>query len=138
VPRRKQKLMPTILIVEDSQVMQAYYKQILATLSGCKVAFVRNGQDALDRIASQGNPDAIVLDINMPVMDGLEFLERYRGDRPRPPAPVVVVSTEGREDDIQRGLDAGASAYLKKPFRPETLHEIILGVFDSQGTRADR
>lgn len=119
--------MPTVLIVEDSKVMQVYYRQILATVPGCNVVFVQNGQQALDRIAAHGNPDMVILDVNMPVMDGLEFLERFKNKQPRPPAPVVIVSTEGREDDIQRGMSAGASAYLKKPFKPEALHKILRG-----------
>jgi two-component system, chemotaxis family, chemotaxis protein CheY len=61
----------------------------------------------------------------MPVMDGLEFLEKFRGDHPRTPAPVVVISTEGREDDVKRALDLGAAAYLTKPFKAEDLQQVV-------------
>jgi CheY-like chemotaxis protein len=73
-------------------------------------------------------PDVVILDINMPVMDGLEFLSHFKGDAARTPARVIIVTTEGREDDYKRGLEAGASAYLKKPFTPESLIEMLQGL----------
>jgi CheY-like chemotaxis protein len=70
----------------------------------------------------------VILDINMPVMDGLEFLGHFKGERETAPARVIIVTTEGREHDYQRGLEAGASAYLKKPFTPEALTELLQGM----------
>ena len=120
--------MPKVLIVEDSNVLQMYYRQILARLPGYERAFTRNGRQALDHVAASGMPYVVILDINMPVMDGLEFLGHFRGDRKTPPARVIIVTTEGREDDYKRGLDAGASAYLKKPFTPDSLVELLQGL----------
>jgi len=120
--------MPRILIVEDSNVLQMYYRQILARLPGYELAFTRNGRQALDHVAESGMPDAVILYINMPVMDGLEFLGHFKGDRKTPPARVIIVTTEGREDDYKRGLEAGASAYLKKPFTPNSLVELLQGL----------
>jgi two-component system chemotaxis response regulator CheY len=120
--------MPKVLVVEDSNVLQMYYRQIFAKLPGYHVTLTKNGRQALDHIASNGMPDVVVLDINMPVMDGLEFLGHFRGDRKTPPARVIIVTTEGREDDYKRGLDAGASAYLKKPFTPDALVELLQGL----------
>ena len=117
--------MPFVLVAEDSQLMQLYYRQVLQGMPGCQFAVVRNGQEALTFISKKGVPDLVVLDINMPVMDGLEFLERFRGDLPRTPAPVVVISTEGREDDVKRALDLGAAAYLTKPFKAEDLQQVV-------------
>jgi two-component system, chemotaxis family, chemotaxis protein CheY len=117
--------MAFVLVVEDSQLMQLYYRQVLQGMSGCQFAIVRNGEEALTFIAKNGPPSLVVLDINMPVMDGLEFLERYRADRPRPPSPVVIVSTEGREDDVKRALEGGATAYLTKPFKAEQLQKVV-------------
>ena len=113
--------MPKILVVEDSNVLQMYYAQIFSQMVGYQVTFTKNGRQALDHIEKNGMPDVVVLDINMPVMDGLEFLGHFRGDRQTPPARVIIVTTEGREDDYKRGLQAGASAYLKKPFTPQAL-----------------
>jgi two-component system, chemotaxis family, chemotaxis protein CheY len=73
-----------------------------------------------------------VLDINMPVMDGLEFLAHFRGDQATTPAQVIIVTTEGREDDYKRGLEAGASAYLKKPFTPQMLTQMVQGLVAHQ------
>lgn len=120
--------MPKVLVVEDSNVLQMYYRQILARLPGYELAFTRNGRQALDHVKESGMPDVVILDINMPVMDGLEFLGHFRGDRKTPPARVIIVTTEGREDDYKRGLEAGASAYLRKPFTPDSLVELLQGL----------
>jgi two-component system chemotaxis response regulator CheY len=123
--------MPTILVVEDSKMMKLFYAQVLSPLAGCQVSFVKNGQEALDQIAHQGVPDVIILDMLMPVMGGLEFLERFRGGRPQPPARVIMVSGEGHDDDVKRGMAAGATAYLKKPFTAEQLQGVLRGLIAS-------
>ena len=116
--------MTRILIVDDSTVMHAYYRQVLGALRGCRLTFAKHGEDAFNRISADGDPDVIVLDINMPVMDGLEFLRRLRSLPIRRPA-VIIVSTEDKPDDLQRGLEAGADDYLCKPFKPEQLQELV-------------
>src|SRR4030095_8599366 len=63
--------MPSILVVEDSNVMQMFYSQILSKIIGYQVSFAHNGRQALDHIKKAGMPDVVVLDINMAVMDGL-------------------------------------------------------------------
>ena len=120
--------MPKILVVEDSNVLQMYYAQIFSKIAGYQVSFAKNGRQALDHIEKAGMPDVVVLDINMPVMDGLEFLSHFRGSRDKPPTRVIIVTTEGRDDDHRRGLQAGASAYLKKPFTPDALTTLVQGL----------
>jgi two-component system chemotaxis response regulator CheY len=118
--------MARILVVEDSAMMKLYYGQILAASpDDWQVSFVKNGQEALDQIASQGPPDVVVLDLHMPVMDGFEFLARFRGPHPVPPARVIIVSGDGHQADFDRGREAGASACLKKPFKPEQLQALV-------------
>jgi two-component system chemotaxis response regulator CheY len=113
-----------ILIVDDSSVMHAYHRQVLSALPDCRLSFARHGKEALAKIEAEGGPDVIVLDINMPVMDGLEFLSRLRVlSIPRP--SVIIVSTEGKEDDLQRGLAAGADGYVRKPFKPKELQDLV-------------
>lgn len=124
--------MPKILVVEDSNVLQMYYAQIFSQTAGYQVSFTKNGQQALDHVEKNGMPDVVVLDINMPVMDGLEFLAHFRGDHQTPPAQVIIVTTEGREDDHKRGLKAGASAYLRKPFTPQMLTQMVQGLLAHQ------
>ena len=118
--------MNKILIVDDSSLMHAYYRQVLSALHGCRMIFARHGQEALQKIEADGAPDVIVLDVNMPVMDGLEFLRRLRS-LPIKHVPVIIVSTEGRDDDLQRGLDAGADGYVRKPFKAKELQDIVRG-----------
>src|SRR3954454_16299230 len=124
--------MPKVLVVEDSNVLQMFYGQIFSKMAGYQVTFTKNGRQALDHINKNGAPDLVVLDINMPVMDGLEFLGYFKGERPTPPSRVIIVTTEGRDDDYKRGLEAGASAYLKKPFTPQALTEVVQGLVAHQ------
>jgi two-component system chemotaxis response regulator CheY len=116
--------MARILVVEDSAMMKMYYAQVLAASPGWQASFVKNGQEALDQIASDGPPDVVVLDLNMPVMDGFEFLARFKGPT-GPPSRVIIVSGDGHREDFDRGLAAGASACLKKPFKPEELQRLL-------------
>jgi two-component system, chemotaxis family, chemotaxis protein CheY len=75
----------------------------------------------------------ILLDINMPVMDGFGFLRARRETGRFANVPVIVISTEGASAEAHRGLETGASAYLTKPFRPAELH----GVIDGLGSRLE-
>ena len=105
--------------------MTAYYKVHLSTVPGCTVAFASDGQKAIAHIVAQGAPDLILLDINMPVMNGLEFLARYKLIWPDSTSRIIIVTTEGSEEDCRRGLEAGAGAYLKKPFEASELVNLI-------------
>jgi two-component system chemotaxis response regulator CheY len=116
--------MARILIVDDSSVMHAYHRQVLSALPDCRLSFARHGKEALAKIEAEGRPDVIVLDINMPVMDGLEFLRRLRA-LSIPRSSVIIVSTEGQEDDLRRGLEAGADGYVRKPFKPKELQDLV-------------
>ena len=117
--------MKRILVVDDSSMIRALFRHSLASVKNIRVQEARNGQEALDAIAADGDPDLLFLDVNMPVMDGLEFLATSAGAGLVERVPVVIVSTEGREDDVQRGLDAGARAYLRKPFQPAELVQLV-------------
>ena len=129
------KKMARILIVDDSSVMHAYHRQVLSALPDCRLSFARHGKEALAKLEVEGRPDVIVLDINMPVMDGLEFLARLRA-LPLERVPVIIVSTEGREDDLRRGLEAGADGYVRKPFKPKELQDLVRRFLGAEGPRA--
>jgi CheY-like chemotaxis protein len=97
----------------------------LSRLKGFEASFAKNGKEALDFVTTVGEPSLILLDINMPVMNGLDLLSRLSTLGVTQRVPVVIVSTEGRDADVLRGLEAGARAYLPKPFKAQDLHNMI-------------
>jgi len=113
--------MQRILVVEDSSLVQSIVKVALRRYGSVHIASASNGVEALAAIARDGEPDLMLVDINMPRMSGIELLDELRGQGVVPRIPVIIVSTESDDHDVQRGLDAGARAYLKKPFRTEDL-----------------
>lgn len=116
--------MQRILVVEDSVVVRSIVKLALKRY-GCEVTYANNGVEALEAIARDGEPDLMLVDINMPRMSGLELLGELRGTGLVPRVPVIIVSTEGEDHDVQRGIEAGARAYLRKPFRQDELCALI-------------
>jgi two-component system chemotaxis response regulator CheY len=118
------------LLVEDSAVVQAVVRQALRR-SPCDVTWAKDGVAALGHLRDGGDPDLVLLDINLPRMNGLELLAELRLSGVVPRVPVIIVSTEGEEHDVARGLEAGARAYLRKPFRAEELWEVIDSVMAS-------
>lgn len=114
-----------ILVVDDSKLMHKMYEVMLRQYTLIRAL---DGQEALDRLDEHPDVDLIFLDINMPRMNGLEFLEEVKQDSAKADIPVVIISTEGKEEDTQRGLEAGAVAYIKKPFQNEQILDIIAQV----------
>jgi len=84
-----------------------------------------DGKEALERLAESKDVDLVLLDMNMPRMNGLELLEAMKADERMKRIPVVLVTTEGSDEQTQRGLEAGAAAYVKKPFRNEELIAVV-------------
>jgi len=121
-----------VLIVDDSPAMRSFVRRVLE-LSGFELSTcfeASNGQEALDLLRQEW-VDAILTDINMPGVDGEEFLRRLSGDEVLRSIPVIVVSTDATRNRIERLLALGARGYITKPFLPETLRaelETTLGV----------
>lgn len=111
-----------ILVVDDSNLMHKMFEVMLRQQA---VVHAKNGEDALAQLDENEDIDLVLLDINMPVMNGLEFLDAVRNDGRLDGLTVIIISTEGTEEDTARGLEAGATAYIKKPFRTDELLEII-------------
>jgi two-component system chemotaxis response regulator CheY len=111
-----------ILIVDDSPAMRSFIRRVVK-LSGTDVDQyyeAANGEEALAHLAT--NPiDAVLTDINMPVMDGEEFVRRMRADTNFQSTPVIVISTDATSGRIHTMLELGAVGYLQKPFGPEQL-----------------
>lgn len=117
-------MLKKVLIVEDSSLQAKMYRMVFDRYPGCEMVFAANGLEALDKLALEEGINVILLDINMPKMNGLGFLEAMRRDGFEG-IPVIVISTEGKDDDIRRALELGARAYVKKPWKPETIQELI-------------
>jgi two-component system chemotaxis response regulator CheY len=111
-----------ILVVDDSKLMHKMYEVMLRQYA---LVYALDGRQALDRLQGHDDIDLVLLDINMPNMNGLEFLAELRADEAHKDLKVIIISTEGRDEDTQRGLEAGASAYIKKPFHSEDILEKI-------------
>jgi two-component system chemotaxis response regulator CheY len=111
-----------VLVVDDSKLMHKMYEVMLRQYS---LVYASDGRQALERLREHDDVDLVLLDVNMPNMNGLEFLAQLRATGGRDGIPVVIISTEGREEDTARGLAAGASAYIRKPFHSEEILDVI-------------
>ena len=110
------------LVVEDSRLIHKMYEVMLRPIS---LVSAFNGEEGLSKLQQNPDVDFILLDINMPKMPGLEFLSQLRANPAWTAIPVIIVSTEGKEEDVARGLASGAWAYLRKPFQREDLVQTI-------------
>ena len=118
--------MKRILIVEDSATMRSLIVASLEALEvAVKIVEAKTGFEAL-RLLPREDFDLIVTDINMPDINGLELASFIKGSEKYASIPLVIVSTEGAERDVEKGLGIGADAYLVKPFDPDTLRQIVL------------
>lgn len=111
-----------VLVVDDSKLMHKMYEVMLRQYP---LVYALDGRQALDRLREHEDVDLVLLDINMPTMNGLEFLAEMKADSALAETPVIVISTVGREEDTARGLEAGATAYIKKPFAREEILDVI-------------
>ena len=111
-----------ILVADDSKLMHKMYEVMLRQYA---LVYAADGRQALDRLQEHPDIDLVLLDVNMPNMNGLEFLAQLRSDGTRADLPVIIISTEGRDEDTARGMEAGATAYIKKPFHTEEILDMI-------------
>ena len=115
------------LIVDDSSVMRKIVERALrqAGLDSMRVYEAGTGAEGLDVLRS-ANIDLILSDINMPSMDGLEFLKQIKDQNLAPGVPVVMITTESSEEHVKQAIAAGARGYIRKPFTPEQVKERVL------------
>ncbi len=118
-----------ILIVDDSSVMRKIVERSLrqAGITITKVYEAGNGAEALSVLADN-RVQLILCDINMPVMDGLEFVKLLSGVPNAKDVPVVMITTEGSEAHVVQALSAGARGYIRKPFTPDQVKEQVIPV----------
>jgi len=116
--------MPTALVVEDSPTMRQLIVFALHRIRGLQVIEADDGVDALRKLTAQ-RPDIILTDINMPIMDGLKLVKRVRSDELLKTIPIVIITTEGADEDRQRALALGANAYITKPIQaPQVIAKV--------------
>ncbi|HEY6465325.1 MAG TPA: response regulator [Candidatus Acidoferrales bacterium] len=115
------------LIVDDSSVMRKIIERLLrqAGVDLKNVYEAGNGVEAL-AVLKDNKVDLILCDINMPVMNGLEFIKRLPEVENGKGVPVVMVTTEGSESHVVQALSCGAKGYIRKPFTPEQVKENVL------------
>lgn len=115
------------LIVDDSAVMRKIVERSLrqAGLDPLVVREAGTGVEALEILRGDG-VDLILTDINMPAMDGLEFVRQIRAQNLAPGVPVVMITTESSEEHVKQAIQAGARGYIRKPFTAEQVKERVL------------
>jgi two-component system, chemotaxis family, chemotaxis protein CheY len=120
--------MRRVLVVEDSVSARAFVRAVLESpefagpQGGCEVVEASSGFDAM-RLLPRGPWDLIVTDINMGDINGLELVRFIRKSEHHRATPLLIISTQRAEQDVERGLALGADAYLPKPFTPEQLRQ---------------
>ena len=114
-----------VLVVDDSAIMRKVITQILEMLGHDSVP-ASNGLDAFDRLKEHEDVRLILLDWNMPEMNGIEFLREIKVRPGLLEIPVIMLTTESERRKMIEAIEAGAKHYLTKPFQPETLATKIL------------
>ena len=109
-----------ILVVDDSKTVRNLVAFILKS-EGFKVTTAEDGLDGLEKLYSMQGIDLIMSDVNMPRMDGFTFIRTVREQPAYRDVPIIVLSTEGQEKDIQTGMGLGANLYMVKPAQPDTM-----------------
>jgi two-component system chemotaxis response regulator CheY len=112
-----------ILILEDSPMMCSLYRMVLG--GAAELEFAADGVEGLDQAARGPDVDLYIVDVNMPRLDGIRFIERLRGELGVEATPVLVVSTECGPQDRARAEKAGANGYLCKPWKPADLMQAL-------------
>lgn len=117
------------LIVDDSSVMRKIVERSLrqAGIELQQVVEAGNGAEALGVLGTT-KVDLILSDINMPVMDGLEFVRQLQALEQAKDTPVIMITTEGSESNVLEALSLGARGYIRKPFTPDQVKEHVLPV----------
>jgi two-component system chemotaxis response regulator CheY len=121
-------MLQKVLVVDDSSLIHQMYRMVLMRYK-CDIIDALNGQEGLDKLAKNPDVNLILLDINMPLMNGLEFIKKVKDLGKYNNIPIIIVSTEGKEEDTMRGLALGAKGYVKKPFQPSDLHTLIEKIY---------
>ena len=127
-----------VMIVDDSATMRSILRKVVS-LAGYEVSRYfegTNGQEGLDILGQQW-VDLILLDVHMPVMDGLTMLRQMQQEELYSRIPVVLVTTEARQESLDEAKELGVKAHVKKPFQPEQIREVLDNILGDEYVRAD-
>jgi two-component system, chemotaxis family, chemotaxis protein CheY len=118
----------SFLVIDDSKLHHQMYRLIFSrgALAGSTVHYATNGREGYGLLAAHPELALVLLDLNMPEMNGLEVLERRRTEGLHLHVPIVLVTTEGSAEDEARGRSAGAWEYLRKPFQPADVERLVM------------
>lgn len=114
---------PLALIVDDASTVRMYHRSLVESC-GWKVLEAENGMEALERVGEH-DVKVMLVDVNMPVMDGYSFIAAARRDPQLGSVPAIMISTEAQLVDSDKAFSAGANHYLVKPARPDDLGRIL-------------
>ena len=126
--------MAKILLVDDSMSMRAFVRSALVANPAVlgddgEVVEAAGGFEAL-RLLPRGPYELVITDINMPILDGLKLVKRLRADDNYRDVPIVIITTEGAEEDRQRALALGANAYITKPIQAPQVLSLVREILD--------
>jgi two-component system, chemotaxis family, chemotaxis protein CheY len=121
------------LIIDDSSVMRKIIERSLrqAGVELSAILEAGNGAEALS-LLSKEKVDLILSDINMPVMDGLEFVRQVKAAKAAGDTPIVMITTEGSEANVMEALSLGAKGYIRKPFTPDQVKEHVVPLLEGR------
>jgi len=120
-----------ILIVEDSPTMRQLLAFALKRLKDIDIVEAQDGMDGLRKVSSD-HFDLALIDINMPVMDGLKLISLIRGDESLRQMPIIVITTEGAKEDRERAIALGANEYLTKPIQANKVLRIAQSLLKAE------
>jgi CheY-like chemotaxis protein len=117
----------SFLVIDDSKLLHQMYRVIFSqgSLKGSTVHYADNGRDGYGLLAAHPDLTLVLLDLNMPEMNGLEVLARRQAEGLHPHVPIALVTTEGSDEDEARGRATGAWDYLRKPFQPPDIERLV-------------
>ena len=117
----------SLLVVDDSATFRQLLCMSLVRVEGITQANITqaaDGEEALNKV-KDGNFDLVLTDINMPKMSGLEFVQKVRTELKQEKLPIIIISTKGSEQEIEAGMQMGASGYLSKPISTTQLRDLL-------------
>ncbi|MDO8891487.1 MAG: response regulator [Sulfurimicrobium sp.] len=121
-------ILADVLIIDDSHAIRQVVRAVLESI-GYRAVEAENGRVALAQLASGLFPRLVICDINMPIMDGLSFITAFRKLPGHARTPVVLLTSEAKNGSLLKGDNAGATAWMTKPFTPANLRKLVQEIF---------